>query len=552
MSNSTSRSTRLSATIDQIAPQLGPTFDGVTRLSRSLNNRNESLAELLKTAGRRHRDIVQTQRTGQCAHPERQRSDQGFSTTVGRPSSACCRTRHAVSRALTGVVADNEKELAPTLERLNRVNAVLRRTGTTSARRCAVWPSMRSPRASSSRTARTTTRPIPNLQPGADSFSRSSTTRSASGAASAQASRRTPPGHGPSFRSPSTVFRNQETFRNDGNSVSGWWPVAAIALAVASGRRRGLPGCTRCSSGRRPITAYFPTATSIYPGDEVRVSGVKVGKIDSIKPEGTQTKMTLKVDRDVPIPADAKAVIVAQNLIAARYVQLTPAYRNSGGRMDDGAVIPSRPHRPVPVEWDEVKTQLKRLATELGPTQRVSQVRRSAGSSTAPPTRWTTATARSCGRHCSLQCRSGTGARRGQRQHRRHHQEPADLRHRAARRQAADRPVRESAGDADQRGQRQQVRSGRRALWTCQWRSAKFSDSSREAASQTSEQIRSLASSVTQNLVDNRMALENVLHITPNALANARVHLLPGVPARFQVRSCSPTSSEPGAGSSAG
>ena len=33
------------------------------------------------------------------------------------------------------------------------------------------------------------------------------------------------------------------------------------------------------------ITAYFPTATAIYPGDEVRVAGVKVGKIDKIEPE---------------------------------------------------------------------------------------------------------------------------------------------------------------------------------------------------------------------------------------------------------------------------
>ena len=30
----------------------------------------------------------------------------------------------------------------------------------------------------------------------------------------------------------------------------------------------------------KTITAYFPTDTAIYPGDEVRVSGVKVGKID--------------------------------------------------------------------------------------------------------------------------------------------------------------------------------------------------------------------------------------------------------------------------------
>ena len=55
--------------------------------------------------------------------------------------------------------------------------------------------------------------------------------------------------------------------------------------------------------GPKTITAYFPTATAIYPGDEVRVSGVEVGTIDSIEPEGTQTKLILKVDRDVPVPA---------------------------------------------------------------------------------------------------------------------------------------------------------------------------------------------------------------------------------------------------------
>jgi phospholipid/cholesterol/gamma-HCH transport system substrate-binding protein len=123
--------------------------------------------------------------------------------------------------------------------------------------------------------------------------------------------------------------------------------------------------------GAKTITAYFTTATAIYPGDEVRVSGVKVGNIKSIQPQGTQAKMTLKVDRGVPIPADAKAVIVAQNLVAARYVQLTPAYRTSGPVMPDDAVIPVE-RTAVPVEWDEVKTQLMRLATDLGPKSGVS------------------------------------------------------------------------------------------------------------------------------------------------------------------------------------
>jgi phospholipid/cholesterol/gamma-HCH transport system substrate-binding protein len=118
------------------------------------------------------------------------------------------------------------------------------------------------------------------------------------------------------------------------------------------------------------ITAYFPTATAIYPGDEVRVAGVKVGTIDSIQPEGTQAKMTLGVDRTFTISADAKAVIVAQNLVSARYVQLTPAY-DSGPVMHDGGIIPLE-RTAVPVEWDEVKDQLMRLATELGPSSGVS------------------------------------------------------------------------------------------------------------------------------------------------------------------------------------
>lgn len=123
--------------------------------------------------------------------------------------------------------------------------------------------------------------------------------------------------------------------------------------------------------GPKMITAYFTTAIAVYPGDDVRVAGVKVGTIESIEPEASQAKVTLRVDRDVPIPVDAKAVIVAQNLVAARYVQLAPAYEESGSTMADGAVIPVD-RTAVPVEWDEVKEQLMRLATDLGPKSDVS------------------------------------------------------------------------------------------------------------------------------------------------------------------------------------
>ena len=119
------------------------------------------------------------------------------------------------------------------------------------------------------------------------------------------------------------------------------------------------------------ITAYFPSATGIYPGDDIRVSGVKVGTVSSVQPQPSRARLVLHVDRDVPVPADAKAVIVSQNLVAARYVQLTPAYRKTGPKLRDGAVIDDD-RTAVPVEWDEVTAQLTRLATDLGPTSTVS------------------------------------------------------------------------------------------------------------------------------------------------------------------------------------
>ncbi|BBY96661.1 MCE family protein [Mycolicibacterium fallax] len=137
--------------------------------------------------------------------------------------------------------------------------------------------------------------------------------------------------------------------------------AAVVALVLG-----GAYVVQRVFFGPRTVSALFDTATGIYPGDEVRVSGVKVGTISAITPEGTQTRLTLKVDRGVPVPADAKAIIVAPNLVAARYVQLAPAYKGEGPTMPDNAEIP-REHTAVPVEWDEVKTQLMRMSTELGP-----------------------------------------------------------------------------------------------------------------------------------------------------------------------------------------
>jgi phospholipid/cholesterol/gamma-HCH transport system substrate-binding protein len=114
----------LAATLDQVSPQLGPTFDGLSRVSQSLNNRNQSLAELLKTAG----DVtaIFSERSKQVNALILNSSDLLAVLDERRYAiTSLLASTSAVSRALTGVVADNEKKLAPALEHLNAVTAML-------------------------------------------------------------------------------------------------------------------------------------------------------------------------------------------------------------------------------------------------------------------------------------------------------------------------------------------------------------------------------------------------------------------------------------------
>ncbi len=138
--------------------------------------------------------------------------------------------------------------------------------------------------------------------------------------------------------------------------------AAALLVMLAVGVYQVWP-----SRVGNKLTAYFSNAVGLYPGDEVRVVGVPVGRIDSIEPRPTDVKVDITLDRGIKVPADAKALIIAPNLVSARFIQLTPAY-TKGDAMANGASI-GLDRTAVPVEWDEVKEQLTQLSTQLGPQQ---------------------------------------------------------------------------------------------------------------------------------------------------------------------------------------
>jgi phospholipid/cholesterol/gamma-HCH transport system substrate-binding protein len=75
----------------------------------------------------------------------------------------------------------------------------------------------------------------------------------------------------------------------------------------------------------------------------------------------------MSVSKDVPLPADVHAVLMAPNIVSARVIQLAPAY-TEGDKLADGSVL-SEDRTAVPVEWDEVKQELTQLSSQLAPEQ---------------------------------------------------------------------------------------------------------------------------------------------------------------------------------------
>ena len=90
------------------------------------------------------------------------------------------------------------------------------------------------------------------------------------------------------------------------------------------------------------INAQFPEATQLAQEAEVRISGVKVGKVRRVEPDN-QTGLTdtvLEIDaRYAPLAKDTQAILRQKTLLGETYVELAPG-SNSSGTIPDGGDLP--------------------------------------------------------------------------------------------------------------------------------------------------------------------------------------------------------------------
>jgi phospholipid/cholesterol/gamma-HCH transport system substrate-binding protein len=90
------------------------------------------------------------------------------------------------------------------------------------------------------------------------------------------------------------------------------------------------------------IKVPFNEATQLAEQSDVRISGVNVGKVQSIAlaPNGKQALATVDIDdKYAPLPESTRAILRTKTLLGETYIELTPG-DGAGPQLADGASVP--------------------------------------------------------------------------------------------------------------------------------------------------------------------------------------------------------------------
>ena len=124
--------------------------------------------------------------------------------------------------------------------------------------------------------------------------------------------------------------------------------LAAVSAAVLSGCSdwRGLnsiplPGVQGTGPGAFTIQAQMPDVDNIEPNSRVRVADVNVGNVTKIERQGWHALVTMELNENVELPANATAKLGLTSLLGSLHIELAPpADAPPEGKLREGSLIP--------------------------------------------------------------------------------------------------------------------------------------------------------------------------------------------------------------------
>jgi phospholipid/cholesterol/gamma-HCH transport system substrate-binding protein len=124
-------------------------------------------------------------------------------------------------------------------------------------------------------------------------------------------------------------------FRERNPVVVGAVSLVILAMVmVAALRADDLP----IIGGGDTYHAMFTEAGGLKVNDEVRIAGVRVGKVDEIELADDQVRVSFKVDDAADFGADTRAAIKVKTILGSMFLALEPA---GGGQLEEDATIPA-------------------------------------------------------------------------------------------------------------------------------------------------------------------------------------------------------------------
>jgi phospholipid/cholesterol/gamma-HCH transport system substrate-binding protein len=102
-----------------------------------------------------------------------------------------------------------------------------------------------------------------------------------------------------------------------------------------------MPGTEGDGPGAFTIQAQMPDVNNIQQNSRVRVGDVNVGTVTNIERQGWHALLTMRLNGDVKLPANATATIGQTSLLGSLHIELAPPVAEPAeGRLREGSLIP--------------------------------------------------------------------------------------------------------------------------------------------------------------------------------------------------------------------
>jgi len=114
---------------------------------------------------------------------------------------------------------------------------------------------------------------------------------------------------------------------------------AVVLLAAAGFIALAYEAADMKGDGGYQIIAEFGSTGGLSVGDDVRISGIKVGQIiaQELDPVTYVAKVSMSIDPTVKIPSDSSARITSASLLGGNYLELLPG--GADKVLETGAII---------------------------------------------------------------------------------------------------------------------------------------------------------------------------------------------------------------------